>query len=118
MIFIAKNEEGIPSWKLIQLNQKTVTRRLKPLWVGKDFAIQPGRGKFAICRGEVTSCMPHDRWMIKNALFITEPNDAVEILNNEAHKEGFGSWQGLMKWFEERGIDIKDTYRIEFKIIN
>lgn len=118
MIFVAKNEKGILSWKLIQLNQKTVTRRLKPLSVGKDFAIQPGRGKFAICRGMVTSCIPHKSWIIKNSKFITEPNDAIQILNNEAHKEGFGSWEALMKWFKEKGINIKDTYRIEFKILN
>lgn len=117
MIFIAKNEEGIPSWKLIQLNQKTVTRRLKPLYCGKEFAVQPGRGKLAICRAEVTDCIPHQKWMIKNSLFLTEPNDAVQILNNEAHKEGFGSWAGLMNWFKERGINIDDTYRIEFKIL-
>lgn len=117
ILFVAKNEDGVPSWKLVQLNQKTVTRRLKPLPIGKDFAVQPGRGKYAVCRGEVTSCMPHQRWMTKNAIFVTEPNDAVEILNNEAHKEGFGSWAGLMLWFEKKGINIHDLYRIEFKLI-
>lgn len=118
MIFIAKNEDGIPSWKLIQQNQKTVTRRLKPMPVGKDFAICPGRGKFAVCRGIVTSCIPHSSWIIKSSRYITEPYDAKQILENEAHKEGFKSWQGLMRWFGERAIDINQTYRIEFKIKN
>jgi len=117
MIFIAKNEDDIPSWKLIQLGQKTVTRRIKPMSIGKEFAIQPGRGKFAICRAKVTSCMYHQYWKTKNARFITEPNDAVKILDNEAHKEGFNSWQGLIRWFVKRGIDINQLYRIEFKII-
>ena len=110
-------EDGIPSWKLVQLNQKTVTRRLKPIPVGKDFAICPGRGKFAICRAEVMDCIPHQKWIIKKSLFLTEPNDAVKILENEAHKEGFGSWGGLLNWFKEKGINIDDTYRIEFKIL-
>lgn len=117
MIFIAKNEEGIPSWKLIQLGRKTVTRRIKPLAVGKDFAICPGRGKLAICRAEVTDCIPHQKWIIKKSFFLTEPYDAVQILNNEAHKEGFGSWVALLNWFKDKGINIDDTYRIEFKVL-
>lgn len=117
MIFIAKNEEGTPSWKLIQLGQKTVTRRIKPLKVGKDFAVCPGRGKFAICRAEVTDCRTHGNWIGHVTCMVTEPNDAVQILNNEAHKEGFGSWTGLMNWFKEKGINIDDLYRIEFKIL-
>lgn len=117
MIFIAKNEEGIPSWKLIQLGQKTVTRRIKPMPIGKDFAICPGRGKFAICRAEVTDCIPHQKWIIKKSFYLTEPNDAVDILENEARKEGFTSWLGLINWFKEKKINIDDLYRIEFKIL-
>jgi len=45
MIFIAKNEDDIPTWKLALEGKKRVTRRMTPLAVGKEFAIQPGRGK-------------------------------------------------------------------------
>lgn len=117
MIFIAKNEKGEPSWKLVLEGNKTVTRRVKSLPVGKDFAVCPGRGKFAICRAEVIDCIPHQKWIIKKSFFLTEPNDAVQILENEAHKEGFNSWHGLIKWFRDKGINIDDTYRIEFKVL-
>ena len=113
MIFIAKNEEGIPSWKLIQQNQKTVTRRLKPMPVGKDFAICPGRGKFAVCRAEVISCYNSKEYF---NYYRTETK-VEEYLENEAHREGFNSWRGLINWFKKRGINIDDLYRIEFKIL-
>lgn len=118
MIFIAKNEEGVPSWKLVQLGQKTVTRRLKPLPINKEFAIQPGRGKFAVCRAVVTDCRLHQNWIAHQIPSITQPFDAIKVLDNEAHKEGFGNWDYLREWFDKKGIDINATYRIEFIIIN
>ena len=45
MIFCSKNEDGIPAWQLVLNGQKDVTRRTKPLPIGRIFAVQPGRGK-------------------------------------------------------------------------
>ena len=56
MIFCAKNEDGIPTWKLVLAGEKIVTRRMKPMQIGKTFAVCPGRGKKAVCRAEVTDC--------------------------------------------------------------
>jgi hypothetical protein len=111
MIFIAKNEDEIPSWKLAQNGIKTVTRRMKPLPVGKEFAIQPGRGKYAVCRARVIACdnsMDH---------FHNNTGSSIEYKRKEAHFEGFYSWGGLMQWFQKHNINFADTYRIEFKIL-
>jgi len=117
MIFIAKNEKGELSWKLIQEGKKTVTRRVKPLPVGKDFAVCPGRGKFAVCRAKVISCMHHNDWINSQ-----NPDGHLMILgiqffNKEAQKEGFGSWSTLVNWFNKRGQDIESMFRIEFEVI-
>ena len=113
MIFIASNEDGIPTWKLVQEGIKVVTRRVKPLSVGKEFAIQPGRGKFAICRAKVVSCMKsldhYDSFAHKLGL------EKYKVL--EAHKEGFVSWDGLMRFFQKKNIQFIDTFRIEYVLI-
>jgi len=114
MIFIAKNEDGDPSWKLVQEGRKTVTRRLKPLPVGKEFAVQPGRGKFAICRARVISCMSSMGHYERNA----DGTFLKEYREHEAHLEGFSSWDGIMKFFQKKGIQFKDTFRIEFEVIS
>jgi len=111
MIFIAKNEDGIPTWKLIQDGKKTVTRRLKPLLAGKEFAVQPGRGKFAVCRCKVIHCMSHLVW-------IKLHRDGSASLKEEAQKEGFNNWIELTDWFDKKGINIEDTFRIAFELIN
>ena len=110
MIFIAKNEKGEPSWKLILEGRKTVTRRVKPLPVGKDFAVCPGRGKFAVCRAKVVSCT---KSMIHYHSYahILGLEKYKEL---ESHKEGFESWGSLMKFFQKKNIQFIDTYRIEF----
>jgi len=113
MIFIAKNEDGEPTWKLALEGKKTVTRRLKPLPVGKEFAIQPGRGKFAVCRARViTLCTSMDH-------FHKFGYDSLTLYKKqEANKEGFNSWDGLMQFFQKNKIQFMDTYRIEYEIIN
>ena len=117
MIFIAKNEKGEPSWKLIQEGKKTVTRRVKPLPVGKDFAVCPGRGKFAVCRCKVVSCISHRDWVLSEG----KPGHVIilgtQFLNKEAIKEGFSSWRSLVRWFNERGQDIESMFRIEFEVM-
>lgn len=118
MIFIAKNEKGEPSWKLVQEGRKTVTRRVKPLDVGKEFAVQPGRGKFAVCRCKVVSCMSHRDWIFSEG----KPGHltllGTQFWNKEARKEGFSSWASLVDWFNKRNQEIESMFRIEFKVIN
>lgn len=117
MIFSAKNEDGVPTWKLVKDGSKVVTRRLKPLWVDDDFAIQSGRGRTAICRARVVSCIPHYKWLQRNVLIGVEDCDVKRILKDEATKEGFNSWAGLMNYFEEKKINMFHLYRIEFQLI-
>lgn len=114
MIFAAKNENGIPTWKLAKEKKKTVTRRLNPLCVGKDFAIQPGRGKFAVCRGEVISCVNSYRH-----LMATTTNWEVDLdwMKKEAKLEGYLYWKTVVDFFKKRGIDWLDTFRIKFEVI-
>ena len=115
MIFIAKNEDGIPTWKLALEGKKTVTRRAKSLPVGKEFAIQPGRGKFAICRARVVSLytsLGHYQKFGYTAGLISDYRET------EAHKEGFNSWDGLMRFFQKKNIQFAETYRIEFELIH
>ena len=117
MIFIAKNEKGESSWKLILEGKKIVTRRAKPLSVGKEFAVCPGRGKFAICRCKVISCMPHRDWLKSQSTAGAITLLGIPYFNKEAKKEGFESWDGLVKWFNTRGQDIETMFRIEFEKI-
>lgn len=85
MIFIAKNEDNIPTWKLAKNGKKVVTRRLKPMPIGKEFAIQPGRGKFAVCRGKVISCISS----YTHFLITAKGDEDIEWMKEEAKLEGF-----------------------------
>jgi len=115
MIFIAKNEKGEYTWKLALEKRKTVTRRLKPLPVGKEFAIQPGRGKFAVCRARVISCVNSHRHLL-----LTSNNEDTDLdwMKKEAKKEGFSSWKTVIDFFKDKNIDWLDTFRIEFELLN
>ena len=115
MIFCSKNEDEVPAWELVLKGKKTVTRRKKPLEVGKVFAVQPNRCKKAVCRAKVISCVKHLEWSDKNTPF--DRSKYYKILKDEAHKEGFEEWIGLLDWFDTRNIDINETYRIEFEVI-
>jgi len=111
VIFCARNEDGIPTWQLVLSGDKTTIRRIKPMVVGKEFAIQPGRGKFAVCRGRVLSCINSlDHWK-------GHKGDICGYKNVEAALEGFNSWRGLMGFFENKDIVFGDTFRIEFEVI-
>ena len=118
MIFCSKNENGEPAWKLIQEGNKIVTRRLKPVDVGKIIAIQPNRCKKAIGHIKVVSCMLHQTWLrsyVPDGLYWTEENlTAKKIMDDEAKREGFLSYHGLRAWLYSHGISEMDTYRIEF----
>ena len=105
MIFISKNESGLAKsdWiASLKLGAHFVTRRKKPVKVGVVKAIQPGRGMKGIAKGKVVSCMKHTDW--------SHPFSFTQI---EAELEGFNSWEGLVGWLEEHGIDISETYRVE-----
>lgn len=117
MIFCAKNEDGIPTWKLVLAGEKIVTRRMKPMPIGKTFAVCPGRGKKAVCRAEVTDCqLSKVHWHVyahNKELF----ENIQEYKQEEADCEGFKTWDGLMRWFQKHNIQFADTFRIEFKVI-
>ena len=115
MIFISKNEKGEPAWRLIQEGRKRVTRRLKPVTVGKILAVQPGRGKKAVGYIRVISCENRfNYFMSKNNLPYTFLDDWTQ---SEATKEGFESWDGLMQWLKNHKIQFNRTFRIEFEYI-
>lgn len=117
MIFISKNEKGEPAWKMVLDGRKTVTRRLKPLPVGKDFAVQPGRGKFSVCRCKVLSCINHKEWLLSQGGNGKLTIIGMPFFTNEAKKEGFEHWHALLKFLAEKGLVIDNLYRIEFKKI-
>ena len=102
LIFSARNEDGVPLWKLVVTGAKTVTRRTKPLAVGKEFAVQPGRGKKAVCRAVVVSC---------------EKEGLQHCFDDEAKREGFKSWEGLREWLIIHNPNGVPFYRIEFKVL-
>jgi len=107
MIFCSKNEYEIPAWQLILEGKKTVTRRTKPVEIGRSVAVQPGRGKKAVCRIKVLSCIDADEWDKKHA--------ATEF-QKEAEKEGFEFWDSLWEWIENKyGKPFPKLWRIEFK---
>lgn len=112
LIFVARNEDGTPTCGLVEDGIKTVTRRLKPLPVSKVFAVQPGRGMFAVCHVRVVSCM--------NSLehFKLYKKNICSYMESEAYKEGFVSWRGLMGFFGENKISFNDTFRIEFELVD
>lgn len=119
MIFMAKNEDGVSTYDLALKGVKKVTRRSKPLPIGKEFAIQCGRGKKAGARAKVISCVEGIAWAFKTAhKAIRLRCDMRELLDQEAKLEGFKSWAGLNAWFVERGEDITEKYRIEYEIVS
>lgn len=111
MIFSSKNEKGEPAWELVMKDEKTVTRRMKPQQVGAIRAVQPGRGKKAVGYVRVKSCILHSVWQMA-----TNSMEPRQQFTTEANKEGFESWDGLLAWFNEHKIDIKQTFRIEFEL--
>lgn len=119
MIFMSKNEQGTPAWQLVFDEKKTVTRRLKPQPIGVVRAVQPGRGKKGVGFIRIKSCVPHLQWVSEQQTMSKE-NIGTEMryrFQVEAEREGFVTWEGLLKWFTDHKIDINKTYRIEFELI-
>jgi hypothetical protein len=113
LIFVAKNELGIPTWKLAKDKQKRVTSRVNPMVAGKTFAIQPGRGKKSICRAKAFSCENRLEHYKRTCAGICIP----EWKQKEAELEGFLSWDGLMRYFQEHNLNFMDLFRIEFDLV-
>ena len=120
MIFVAKNEEGTPTWQLIKDRKKKVTSRVNLVEVGKSIAIQPGRGKKSVCRRTVVSCMNRLEHYHKS---MGKPGfDLLAWKQKEAELEGFLSWNGLMhyfdknkKFYDKHKMGFMDLYRIELE---
>ncbi len=110
MIFVSTNERGEKACDLILQKRKTVTRRPKPLPAGKVFAIQSGRGKFAIAYGRVLSCVLDEEWCDEYI-----PSEAAA----EARREGFITWAGLWAWIGKSSkTENRELYRIEFELVS
>ncbi|MFA6329932.1 MAG: hypothetical protein WCX64_04605 [Candidatus Micrarchaeia archaeon] len=140
MIFVSLDEFGVPAWKKILDGSKTATRRLKPLMVGTDFAVQPGRGVKAVCRAVVTTCVTHGEWYAMEIAPLTSKRERFAYsvtgfvsdhfpvryegtaaketaMLSEAKEEGFETVEGWLAWYPAHGIDINRTYRIGFEKI-
>lgn len=76
------------------------------MMMGKVFAVQPNRGKKAVCYARVISCFRTPDF----ACYRFDPH-------KEAKKEGFKTYDGLLNFFAEKNINIMDTYRIEFEVV-
>ncbi len=118
MIFCSRNEDGTPASVLVQERRKQVTRRLKMVETGKIVAVQPGRGKHAVCHVRVKSCVRHSDW-VEDVMrrHQDDPNSIIEALEEEARLEGFLSWLGVVSWFDGHKVDISQTWRIEFELV-
>jgi len=115
MIFVSKDELGVPAWKKILDGSKIATRRLKPLMVGTDFAVQPGRGVKAVCRAVVTTCVTHGEWYAMEIAPLEGTAAKETAMLCEAKEEGFETVEGWLAWYPAHGIDINRTYRIGFE---
>jgi non-ribosomal peptide synthetase component E (peptide arylation enzyme) len=80
--------------------------------VGKTFAVQPGRGKPAVCRAKVISCENR----LQHCKRTCDGMVLSEWKQREAELEGFKSWAGLMDYFAKHKLNFMDLYRIEFVI--
>ena len=88
--------------------------------VGKEFAVCPGRGKKAVCRAKVISCIAHITWKRRAEEATSDlvyPIHMQYAEHWEAKREGFLNWDGLLTWLELNFTDIDKTYRIEFKVL-
>jgi len=113
LIFAARNENGESTCDLVLDGSKTVTRRLRPVEVGKIRAVQPGRGKHAQGYIRVLGCvnsMDH-YWQFAPGM------DLGVFKDQEAALEGFCSWRGLMQYLMDHNVSFDDTFRIEFEVI-
>lgn len=126
MIFISRNERGVlkADWIAgLHIGVHYVTRRPKGREVGKEDAVCPGRGKFAVARGKCVSSMTHPSWVVDTRAEIGRwckgngfkaETDWGLAQKLEAHKEGFDTVDGWLNWYTENKIDIDKLYRNEY----
>lgn len=85
--------------------EKTVTRRRSSRYVvGREYAVQPGRGQFHVAHVRVLS---------------VRTGPMGEVGGEEAQREGFTSWGGFINYWEKMygSIDFSETVaRIEFEL--
>jgi len=126
MIFSAKNEDGIPLWKLVLSGEKTVTRRKSSKPVGKTYGVFKKPNGVVLGRIKIISCVSDENWIerirnnVTKALSTRYRREAVyqEVLDKEAEKEGFKTWAGLWRALVDCYTDaLPRLYRIEFKLI-
>lgn len=121
MIFIAKNEDGKATYDLVLSKDKIVTRRKlggRIYVVGKDYAVQRGRGKKQEGRIVILSRMSHLDWIRKESGTGLISVIGLPLLNKEAKREGFNSWKGLLDYLKKHNLHINDTIRYEFELID
>jgi len=120
MIFGAHNEKDESTCDLVLSGNKIVTRRPdmgRMYRLGETYAIQRGRGKPSEGRIMIVSIFYHSEW-IQNNLRGRNANDINRILKHEAKQEGFLSWKGLLDYMAKHKIDINNTIRYRFKLLN
>lgn len=121
MIFAAKNEDDESTCDLVLSGEKTVTRRKiggRVYEVGKDYAVQRGRGKKQEGRIKILSRMTHNDWIKNQAIPGHLTIIGMPFLHKEARREGFKSWNGLLAYAIENKLDIMKTIRYEFELVN
>lgn len=120
MIFGAKNERGISTCNLVLSGQKIVTRRLltgRLYRVGYTYSVQRGRGTKAEGQIIIVSAMKHIDWVHKT--LVGRSADTINrVLQREAEAEGFMSWKGLLDYMAKNNIDINNTIKYRFKLLD
>lgn len=115
MIFSAKNDKGVPLWKLVLDGTKTVTRRRSSQPVGAVRAVQAERCRKEVGKIQVVSCQLDCAWFDLSRRNVQ--GNWNLFLKYEAKKEGFSSWENLWKAINKiypKGVPT--LYRIEFKL--
>ena len=119
MIFGVRNEDGERTFDLVMKGKKTVTRRLlngRKYEVYGLYAVQSGRTRKSSGKIKILSRMLHKDWWQERVYPLSDKGKEY-ILQNEAEREGFKSWDGLMNYFKENEIDPMDLIRYEFVLI-
>ena len=118
MIFGAKNEENRSTCDLVLSGEKIITRRPetgRSYHLGRCYAVQRGRGKPSKGRIRIVSIFYHREWIV-NVLKKRNAKEKKRILKQEAKREGFLSWNGLLEYMEKNNVDINHTIRYRFKL--
>jgi len=119
MIFAARNEKDELTCDLVLSGDKIVTRRPgvgRIYKVGKDYAVQRGRGKCSEGRIQILSRIYHYEW-VQKTLKDLSADEINQVLQEEAEREGFKSWKGLLDYLAKNNTDINNVIRYEFKVI-